>query len=148
MHFLKPLRARRATGISAIEIMVVIGIMGTMMAIAAPRFSSLMGAMRISSASRQIATDLQLARMRAIAQHTAYTVTFTSSYAYTLGTGATDARDFSQLYPGTSFVGGTPANMTFTSVGTLASAATLTLSNNYRSQQIQVSTLGKVTLPH
>jgi type IV fimbrial biogenesis protein FimT len=134
--------AYRSDGVTLIEVLTSIVIAGVLMAIALPAFSKLLPGIRLSSAARQIATDLQLAKMRAISKHTTQTVTFTvSSASYTFGS---DTRSLSTLYPGTSITS-VSANPTFTTTGT-ANAVTITISNNGQTKQIAVTAIGRVAV--
>lgn len=136
----------RSDGVTLIEVLTSIVIAGILMAIALPAFSKLMPGIRVSSAARQIATDLQLAKMRAISQHTAQTVTFTqSSSSYTLGS---DTRSLPTLYPGTTITnitGGTGGNPVFTTTGT-ASTWSITISNRGQTKQVSLTPIGRVVV--
>lgn len=135
--------AYRSDGVTLIEVLTSIVIAGILMAIALPAFSRLLPGIRLSSAARQIATDLQLAKMRAISQHTAQTVTFsTSTASYTFGS---DTRSLSTLYPGTSITDASSTTTTFTTTGT-ANAVTITISNNGQTKQIAVTAIGRVSV--
>lgn len=130
-------------GFSFVEILTGIFILGVLAAIAMPHFTKLLPGIRLNSATRLIATDLQLARMRAIAQHTNQTVTFdTSTATYTFGT---DTRNLSNLYPGTTIT--ITGNPTFTTTGTAVAVQTITISNNGASKTVQVNALGRVVIP-
>jgi prepilin-type N-terminal cleavage/methylation domain-containing protein len=132
-------------GFSFIETLTAIFILGILAAIAMPHFTKLLPGIRLSSAARQIATDLQLARMRAIAQHTNQPVTFdTSTATYTLGA---DTRNLAQLYPGTTITSVSAGNPTFNTTGTVAAATTITISNNSVTKQIQINAIGRVSIP-
>src|SRR5437868_7111065 len=114
-------------GFSFIETMAAIVIVGILAAIAMPHFTRLLPGIRLSSAARQIATDLQLARMRAIAQHANQTVAFnTTTATYTFGA---DTRNLSQIYPGTTITNLSAGNPTFTTTGT-SNTTIITISNN------------------
>jgi len=129
-------------GVSFVETMAAIFIVFVLAAIAMPHFTRVLPGIRLNSAARQIATDLQLARMRAISRHTNQTVTFdpdTATYAF-----GTDTRNLGQLYPGTTFT--TSGNPTFTATGT-ANAITITISNNSVTKTVQVNALGRVVIP-
>jgi prepilin-type N-terminal cleavage/methylation domain-containing protein len=128
-------------GFTLIEMLATIAVAGILMGIAVPRFYAVLPGIRLASAARQVATDLQLARMRAISQHANQTVTFVPpTGVYTFGP---DNRDLNQLYPGTTItnvVGGMP---TFTTVGG-ANATTITLTNNGVNRTVLVNTTGRV----
>jgi type IV fimbrial biogenesis protein FimT len=143
---MKVQKYRGTAGFTLIEMLVSLTIAGSLIAIAIPKFSQLLPGIRLSSAARQVATDLQLARMRAIAQHVNQTVTFdTSTATYTFG--ASDTRNLSQLYPGTTITSVSAGNPTFTTTGTAAAQTTITLSNRGVTKQVQVATIGRVNIP-
>jgi type IV fimbrial biogenesis protein FimT len=133
-------------GFTMTEILVTMSVAGILMAIATPRFYALLPSIRVASAARQVATDLQLARMRAISQHVNQTVAFnTSTATYTFGTA--DTRNLSQLYPGTTITSVSAGNPTFTTTGTAAAQTTITLSNGGVTKQVLVATIGRVNIP-
>jgi prepilin-type N-terminal cleavage/methylation domain-containing protein len=132
---------KEVTGFTLIELLATIGIAGILMGIAVPRFYAVLPGIRLASAARQVATDLQLARMRAISQHANQAVTFVPlTGVYTFGP---DNRDLNQLYPGTtitSVVGGDP---TFTTVGA-ANVTIITVTNNGVNRTVTVNAAGKI----
>lgn len=131
-------------GFSLLETLAAIVVASILAAIAIPHFTKLLPGIRLSSAARQIATDLQLARMRAITQHTSQTVTFTqSSASYTFGA---DTRNLGTLYPGTTITNITGGNPVFSTTGT-ASAWTITISNNGQTKQVSLTAIGRVSIP-
>lgn len=82
--------ARRAAGFSLIELLVVIVIAATLMAVGYPRISSLMMHYRLDGAARKLMADLQKARFRAIAERQCFKVKFDSPVpagSYQLQTG-------------------------------------------------------------
>jgi len=136
--------SRAASGFTVLELIVAIGIASIVMGIAIPSFLSWLPTLRLSSAARQVATDLQVARMKAISQNTANTVTFTPStgtYTFTLGA---ESRDIDVLYPGITIA--SASNPTFTPRGTANAAATITLSNGSAQKLVCVKTVGRVNI--
>jgi prepilin-type N-terminal cleavage/methylation domain-containing protein len=130
-------------GLTLIEIIAVIGVAAILMAIAIPNFNSVFPGLRLTQAARQVATDLQNARMRAIAQNAATTVTFDQSAGtYTFGG---DAFDIDQLYPGIT-ISSVSANPVFTSRGTANGTYNITLSNGSTTRQVQVTPVGRVKI--
>jgi type IV fimbrial biogenesis protein FimT len=133
-------------GFTLIELMAALGILGVLIAIAVPSFLSTLPGLRLNDAARQVATDLQMARMRAITQNNSNTVTFnvsTGTYSFTLGT---ESVDIDQLYPGITF-SSAPTNPVFTGRGTASTTATLTLRNTSgATKQIQVTSVGRVKI--
>jgi prepilin-type N-terminal cleavage/methylation domain-containing protein len=139
--------AQEVTGFTLIEVLATISIAGILVGIAIPRFSALLPGIRLASAARQVATDLQLARMRAISQHANQTVTITSATNYTFGT---EARNLSVEYPGTTIGITSPPSSTtvsFTTLGGSTAATTITLTNKGVTKQVQVTTIGRVNIP-
>lgn len=134
---------QRISGFTVLELMVAIGIAMVVLGIAVPSFLTWLPTLRLSSAARQVATDLQVARMKAISQNASYTVTFnTSTGIYTYGA---DSRDVGALYPGIT-ISSAPTNPVFTPRGTASTTGTITLSNGTATKQVQVSTVGRVTM--
>jgi prepilin-type N-terminal cleavage/methylation domain-containing protein len=129
-------------GFTLIELLATIGVAGILMGIAIPRFYALLPGIRVASAARQVATDLQLARMRAISLRTPQMVTFTPPNVYTFGA---DTRNLSLLFPGTT-VTVTPGNPTFTTVGgnNANATTTITLTNNGLLRTVTVNAAGKI----
>jgi len=56
--------------------MITIGVAALLMAIAIPSFLSWLPTLRLSDGARQVAVDLQLARMKAVTQNTRFQVSF------------------------------------------------------------------------
>jgi prepilin-type N-terminal cleavage/methylation domain-containing protein len=135
----------KAKGFTVIELMAAIGVAAVLIAIAMPKLLSVLPGLRLNDAARQVATDLQLARMRAIAQNNSNTVTFDSStgtYTFTLGN---ESIDIDQLYQGIMFSDVT-ANPVFTSRGTASTTATITLSNGSATKAVEVTPIGRVRI--
>jgi Tfp pilus assembly protein FimT len=121
-----------------------VGIAFLVMAVAVPSFLSWLPTVRLSSAARQVATDLQVARMKAIAQNISLTVSFNTSngtYSY-----SSDSRDIGQEYPGISIASVSPSNPAFNSRGTASASVTITLSNGTAQKLVCVKTVGRVSI--
>ena len=73
---------RSERGFTVVELITVVGIMMVIMAIATPSFYYWLPKYRLSAGARQIAADLQLARMKAISQNTSYRLRFTDNNTY------------------------------------------------------------------
>ena len=71
---MKFLRNRR--GITMIEMMVVVGIMGVVTAMAIPYYYSMLPHLHVKGAARDVAEALQIARMKAVTMNTTYIVQF------------------------------------------------------------------------
>lgn len=139
-------RDHEVSGFTVLELMVVIGIAMVVLSVAVPSFLTWLPTLRLSSASRQVAMDLQVARMKAISQNTANTVTFiqaAGTYTFTLS--PTDSRNLGLLYPGIT-IASASANPVFTPRGTASTTGTITLSNGTATKSIVVSTVGRVVI--
>jgi len=66
-------------GFTLIEIMIVLAIVGLMAAVAVPSFRGMTQRLRVSSAGREIAMDLALARVKAISSGQSQTVAFVAN---------------------------------------------------------------------
>ncbi len=135
-----------SSGFTLMELLVVISLLMVLIGIAIPSFLSWLPTLRLSSAARQVATDLQIARMRAISRNATNTVTFntvTMTYTSTLGVG--ESRDIDQLYPGIT-ISVVSANPAFTARGTASPTGNITLSNGSATKQVQVNPIGRVKI--
>lgn len=129
---------------TVIELVVTMGVAAILLGAAVPNFLSWLPTLRLSSAARQIATDLQLARMRAISQNVSNTVTFNVSagtYTFSLGS---DSRNLGDLYPGITI--SSASDPTFTPRGTANAAVIITLSNGSAQKLVCVKTVGRVNI--
>jgi prepilin-type N-terminal cleavage/methylation domain-containing protein len=66
-------------GLTLMELMAALGVAAILMAIAIPNFMSTLPGLRLNDAARQVATDLQQIRMKAIAQNLPYQITFSTT---------------------------------------------------------------------
>jgi Tfp pilus assembly protein FimT len=133
-------------GFTLMELMVIIGVALTVIAIGVPTFLDVMPGLRLTDAARQVAADLQQIRMRAIAQNTPYQMTF-SEGAYVLqrcsGTCTNDSGTIA-LPEGISVTAG--AAPRFQPRGTAVAAATITLSNGSSSKWVCVKLAGRINV--
>lgn len=134
---------QQASGFTVLELMVAVGIAMVVLGIAVPSLLTWLPSLRLSSAARQVATDLQVARMKAISQNASYTVSFNTSNSTYSFTGT--SRDVVQEYPGIT-ISSVSANPVFTPRGTASTTGNVTLSNGTATKQIQVSTVGRVII--
>ncbi|HEY7169093.1 MAG TPA: GspH/FimT family pseudopilin [Candidatus Binatia bacterium] len=139
----KPLNA---AGFSLAEILATISVAVILMAIAIPAFVRTLPALRLNDAARQIATDLQQLRMKAIAQNTAYQMTF-SSNTYVLqkcsGSCVNDSGNIALPSGITVSAGTTPQ---FQPRGNATANATINLNNGSSQKWVCVRTIGRVKI--
>ncbi len=67
---------RQAKGFTLLELMIVIAIIGIMAAVAIPNFRDSLPKSRVNAAARELFTEMQLARMKAISENNYYVITF------------------------------------------------------------------------
>ncbi|HWP58736.1 MAG TPA: GspH/FimT family pseudopilin [Candidatus Acidoferrales bacterium] len=128
-------------GFTVLELLMVLVVASVLMGIAVPSFQSWLPTLRLSNAARQVATDLQLARMRAISSNTDTTVAFsTGTGTYSFGG---ESRSLPQLFPGITI--SSASNPTFTARGT-ANAVTITLTNGSSQKLVCVKAVGRVNV--
>lgn len=129
----------RQHGFTVIELLMVLVVASVLMGIAVPSFQSWLPTLRLSNAARQVATDLQLARMRAISSNASTAVTFnTGSGTYSFGA---ETRSLGELFPGITIT--SASNPTFTPRGTVNSV-TITLSNGSAQKLVCVNVVGRI----
>lgn len=133
---------RRGTkGIALSEVLVALVIIGILVRISMPNLLTWLPTLRLSSAARQIATDLQLARVQAIAKNTSQTVTFNvSGGTYSFGS---ESRSLPSLFPGITI--SSASNPTFTPRGT-ANSVIITLSDGSNQRLVCVKAMGRVAI--
>lgn len=149
-------RSQRASGFTILELMVAIGIAMVVLGIAVPSLMAWMPTLRLSSAARQVATDLQVARMKAISQNIKFRVNFVGSIpgatSYNvekdngLGTFITESGPFA--LPDGITVSALNATSEFQPRGTVNASSTITLQNvNSETKSVQVAAVGRVIIP-
>ena len=72
-------RLKREVGFTLAELVITIGIMGVVAAIAVPQFSEYLPISRVSGAAKELCTELQAAKMRAISENNNYVITFNTT---------------------------------------------------------------------
>ena len=138
-------------GFTIIELIVVLALAAIVMAIALPGLISWLPTYRLSAGARQVASDLQLARMKAISQNTKFRLNFGSppSTSYTFekddGGFATESGPFS-LPDGIKVIAVTASE--FQSRGTVNTAGSITLENNNGdpTKTVTISIVGRVSI--
>lgn len=74
---------RKSGGFSLVEMMIVIAVLGIVLAIAAPNFTVYRDNTNLREAARDISSDIQLCRQRAVAENVSYRITFAAN-TYTM----------------------------------------------------------------
>ncbi len=140
-------------GFTITEMMITIGVAALLMAIAIPSFLSWLPTLRLSDGARQVAVDLQLARMKAVTQNTRFQVSFGAlpATSYTLQ----NDPDNDDLFTNESGPFSLPEGITVTAAtatpqfqprGVATAASTITLSNGTTTAQVEVTIVGRVRI--
>ncbi|MFQ5902195.1 MAG: GspH/FimT family pseudopilin [Candidatus Binatia bacterium] len=138
-----------ASGFTVIELIVAIAIATIVVAIAIPTWVTWLPTLRLSNAARQVATDLQVARMKAISQNTAFQVSI-SSTTYVIQkctpSCASPTNDSGNITLPEGITATSSATPQFQPRGTANSAATITLANGSEQKWVCVRIVGRVNL--
>ena len=130
-------------GLTMVELMVCIAILGIMLSIAFPTISQVSSGYKLRAASRELATDLQYARLLAVKENRNFQVVCQSQSYQVIRENdgfVAKARNFGNDYPDVCL--NAPV-ITFNSRGN-SNSHTLTVSNLLGSKMITVGSTGKV----
>jgi type IV fimbrial biogenesis protein FimT len=141
-------------GFTLSELMVTIGLAALLMGIAIPSFLSWLPTLRLSDGARQVALELQEARMKAIAQSTRFRLNFTTTTSYLVqrfdsgsGTFVTESGPFNLPGGITTTTGATSEFQPRGTADTTVGNSTITFANsNGDSSQVQINAVGRVNM--
>ena len=148
-----PYTKRSERGFTVVELLTVIAIMLVITAIATPSFYYWLPTYRLSAGARQIAADLQLARMKAISQNTKYRLSFTAPNTYEMQKddapwAVAPGHGSVTLPEGITVTNGTPFNTSeFQSRGTADTGVgidEITVTNDDASKAVCIEIVGRV----
>ncbi len=152
------MRTRSDQGFTIMELVVVMTLALIIMGIALPNLLSWLPTYRLSAGARQVASDLQLARMKAISQNAKFRLDFgalpSTSYEFQKDEnnngvfeppGETESGPFG--LPDGITVTGVTATSVFQPRGTVNAISLITLQNvNSLTKQVQISIVGRVSI--
>ncbi len=143
-------------GLTLIELLIAITVMGILMTIAIPRYQDLMERNRLSGAARQIMTDLVAARMEAVNMNRQVRVFFTSATTYQIcddangddtvdvGEGRNIVRNIQDNYADVTLTANN--NPGFSPNGRATFLPTITVSNGAGGREVRVSSAGRIII--
>ena len=136
----------KSRGFTLIEMLTAISVGSILMAIAVPVFQNTLPALRLADAARQVATELQQVRMKAIAQNIPYQIAFsTNTYVIQQCAGScTDDSGSIALPTGITLTASTSPQ--FQTRGNAVAAATITLSNGSTQKWVCVKAVGRINV--
>jgi prepilin-type N-terminal cleavage/methylation domain-containing protein len=139
-------RSLNSAGFTLGEMMAGISILGILVAIGMPAFTRTLPGLRLTDAARQVATELQQMRMRAVSRGIPQQITFSSSsYVLQHCNGACVNQSGNIGLPeGITATASTAPR--FEPRGTVATAAAVTLSNGAKQKYVCVRTIGRVNV--
>ena len=135
-----------SAGFTLAEVLAGIALFGILTAIAVPNFSSVLPGLRLGDAARQVATDLQQLRMKAIAQNIPYQATISSTSYLLQKCNGSCVSDSGNLALPTGITATASAAPQFFARGTASAAVTITLTNGTTTKYVCVKPVGRVNI--
>ena len=128
-----------------LELMVGISILSILLLIAWPKIGQISSGYNLRAAAREVATDLQFARLLAVKENRDFQVSCAGSSYQVVRVSdgfVAKSRNFTPDYPGISI---TNTSVTFNSRGN-ASTGTISVSNPYGTRNVTVGSTGRVKM--
>jgi len=131
---------------SMVELLVAISLTAVLIGIAAMRLPAFYGQYELTSAARQMATDLVRVRAKAIGTSNQYQVVFAEkSYQVKVNSAGSFVNDGSATkLPNGARIPTLPDALTFNPIGMLSAASTITVTTVAGSKQVSINEVGRV----
>jgi type IV fimbrial biogenesis protein FimT len=144
----KAMDSRSSSGLTLMELIIAMAVLAVLIGIASPMIGRFSSGYRLRGAAREVATDLQFARLLAVKENTNYDVVLKTSNSYQVERASdhfpVKSRSFIIDYPEVNLAG---ATVTFNSRGNLVSTpGNVTVSNPAGTRNIAVGSTGRVKL--
>jgi prepilin-type N-terminal cleavage/methylation domain-containing protein len=134
-------------GFTVLEILAAIGVAGLLMVLAMPVFTKTLPALRLTDAARQVATDLQQVRMRAIAHSIPHQISFSSTTYVIQRCNGTCTNDSGNMALPEGITVTPPASPPqFQPRGSVSTATTIRLSNGTTNKWVCVRIVGRINI--
>jgi len=139
----------RNGGFTVLQLLVTVGIAGTLMAAASPNIASVSRVYAIRSAARQVYSELQSSRMSAVTENRSYTFSVDgggASYSIQAG-GTTVSKPLDVASQGVTI--SAPSAISFVSTGVASNTATVSVTvtnSSGDSMQVAVSPAGRIRI--
>ena len=148
---MRSFRKLNSAGFTLMEMMTAISVVGILAAIGFPAFTRTLPGLRLTDAARQVATELQYTRIRAISQSTRYQLVFApTSYLRQQWTGALWVNDAGAgnfaLPAGVTALANENPDFQPRGILTNAGMVTITLDNGAQQMFVCVTTIGRVRI--
>ena len=137
-------------GFTLIEMMACLGVGGLLMVIAIPAFRNTMPGLRLNDAARQVATELQQVRMKAIAQSIPHRLDFSATtyvvQSCPLGTCANATGAGNMTMPEGITITPPATEEQFQTRGNVPAAMTIRLTNGTVNKWVCVTVIGRIKI--
>lgn len=139
------MKKKHSPGLTVVELIIVMALLTICLAIAMPNIATFSSIYKLKAAAREVATDLQFARLLAVKENQTFQVIFgSSSYQVIRSSDGSVAksRSFGPDYPDISL---TNAAITFDSRG-LSNGSSVSVANSRGNKNVSVAPTGRVMI--
>jgi prepilin-type N-terminal cleavage/methylation domain-containing protein len=141
----KSLTFMNKRGFTLVEMLVAIVIFGILAALAVPQFIAFRPMNRLNGATRQVYSELMLARAKAVNENRNYVVTFPTNYTMQIVGSSTKVVNIQTEYSDVTLTS-SASTLTFSSRGTTDVTPTITLTNSGGTKTVTVRITGTASI--